>query len=359
MKDVNLSLISKLGWKLLTNHDSIWVPFFKDKYIKYGNLLSCPLSHGSWIWNGIKASVPLLTRGTCFVPHYNSSLPIWSSPWIPILDNFLPLPRLPNLPSSYPLHISDLIYYPSLTWRLNLLNFLFHSSTVTEILKVPIRLNNDTCLWTPSSNGTFSTKSVHHLLSSTSYHSPPPLPPSSWKSLWKLNINHRLKLFLWKMIWNIIPSKHRISHSLPSSHLDTTCSLCAGPIDSIFHLFFNCPIARVVWRQSFWPLDITALHIEDMTVWLSIILNPTRIGIPAEDTHLFQIFAVVACDHIWFSKNNAYHENLVPNALTISAHINSLVLEHSLAWKTSLSRSPEVWKRLCSHFIKINYETAI
>jgi hypothetical protein len=161
------------------------------------------------------------------------------------------------------------------------------------------------------------------------------------------------------MIWNIIPSKHRISHSLPSSHLDTTCSLCAGPIDSIFHLFFNCPIARVVWRQSFWPLDITALHIEDMTVWLSIILNPTRIGIPAEDTHLFQIFAVVACDHIWFSKNNAYHENLVPNALTISAHINSLVLEHSLAWKTSLSRSPEVWKRLCSHFIKINYETAI
>jgi hypothetical protein len=265
MKDVDLSLISKLGWKLLTNHDSIWVPLFTNKYIKYANLFSCPLSPGSWIWHGIKSTIPLLTRGTCFVPHYNSSLPIWSSPWIPTMDNFLPIPRLPQLPPSYPLHIADLISYPSLTWRLNLLNFLFHSSTVAEILKIPIRLNNDTCLWTPSSNGTFLTKSAHHLLSSTSHHFPSPLPPSSWKSLWKLNINHRLKLFLWKMIWNIIPTKYRISHSLPSSQMDTSCSLCVGPIDSIFHLFFSCPIARVVWHQSFWPIDILALHIANMT----------------------------------------------------------------------------------------------
>lgn len=68
---------------------------------------------------------------------------------------------------------------------------------------------------------------------------------------------------------------------------------------------------------------------------------------------------MVAWDHIWFSRNKAYHEDLVPNALTISAHINSLVLEHSSAWKTSMSQSPEVWKRPCSPFIKINYDTTI
>jgi hypothetical protein len=58
MKDINLSLIAKLGWKLLTNHDSLWVSFFKAKYIKYENLLSCPLGFGSFLWNGIKAIVP-------------------------------------------------------------------------------------------------------------------------------------------------------------------------------------------------------------------------------------------------------------------------------------------------------------
>jgi len=28
MKDVNLSMISKLGWKLLSNHNSLWVSLF-------------------------------------------------------------------------------------------------------------------------------------------------------------------------------------------------------------------------------------------------------------------------------------------------------------------------------------------
>jgi hypothetical protein len=88
-----------------------------------------------------------------------------------------------------------------------------------------------------------------------------------------------------------------------------SCSLCSGPIDSILHLFFSCPIARVVWRQSFWHLDILAFNIADMTDWFSIILNPARIGIPLEDFHKFQIFAMVACDHIWFSRNKAHHED--------------------------------------------------
>jgi hypothetical protein len=109
----------------------------------------------------------------------------------------------------------------------------------------------------------------------------------------------------------------------------------------------------------FLAIDILALHIVDMTNWFSIILNPTRIDIPLEDSHKFQIFAVVACDHIWFLRNRAHHEDLVPNALAIFAHINKLVLEHSLARKTSLPRSTEVWRKPSSSYIKINYDTAI
>jgi hypothetical protein len=36
-----------------------------------------------------------------------------------------------------------------------------------------------------------------------------------------------------------------------------------------------------------------------MIEWLDIILHLGKIGIPASDSHLFQIFAAVACDHIW------------------------------------------------------------
>jgi hypothetical protein len=83
---------------------------YSKKYIKYGILLSSPLTSGSWIWNGSKATIPFLSIGACFIPHNISSLPVWSSSWIHTLLNFLPMPRLSSFSSSYPLAIADLIH---------------------------------------------------------------------------------------------------------------------------------------------------------------------------------------------------------------------------------------------------------
>jgi hypothetical protein len=109
MKDINLSLIAKLGWKLLTNHDSMWVSFFKAKYVKYENLLSCPLGSGSFIWIGIKAIVPFLASGACYMPHLLRQLSVWTSHWIPTVLNFTPEARHSSLPALYPLSIANLI----------------------------------------------------------------------------------------------------------------------------------------------------------------------------------------------------------------------------------------------------------
>jgi hypothetical protein len=61
-----------------------------------------------------------------------------------------------------------------------------------------------------------------------------------------------------------------------------------------------------------------------MVDWLQVILHPQVIGIPATESHFFQIFGAVACDKIWYAWNKAHHENLVPNALSISAKINCI-----------------------------------
>lgn len=74
---------------------------------------------------------------------------------------------------------------------------------------------------------------------------------------------------------------------------------------------------------------------------------------------MFQIFAAVACDQLWFSRNKAHHDKIIPNAITISATINRLVLEHHSAWSSSMIRSPEIWQEPFPHFYKVNYDTAI
>jgi hypothetical protein len=66
------------------------------------------------------------------------------------------------------------------------------------------------------------------------------------------------------MFWNIIPTKFYISRAIHYPTLDTSCFLCSFSSDSLSYIFFNCLIARVVWGQSFWPLDTTALHMTNM-----------------------------------------------------------------------------------------------
>jgi hypothetical protein len=54
MEEVNLAFISKLGWKLLTQSDSLWVGQLQGKYISSGSFLSpAPYSASSWLWKGI------------------------------------------------------------------------------------------------------------------------------------------------------------------------------------------------------------------------------------------------------------------------------------------------------------------
>jgi hypothetical protein len=81
-----------------------------------------------------------------------------------------------------------------------------------------------------------------------------------------------------------------------------------------------------------------------MVLWLYIILHPEKVGIPLSDTHLFQLFATVACDQIWMARNKALHKDIVSNAMVISSTINQIVKFHHSAWSNKLIPKPVVWK---------------
>jgi hypothetical protein len=100
-------------------------------------------------------------------------------------------------------------------------------------------------------------------------------------------------------------------------------------------------------------MDIPALNVANMTDWIQIILNPSSIGIPSSNTHLFQIFAAVACDNIWFARNKAHLENMVPNAFVILATINRTILEHHSAWASQRLKPPAIWQKPCSLLLRL------
>lgn len=206
----------------------------------------------------------MLVSNACIQISKFTSLPIWTSSWIPTLPSFGPAPRYPShhvLPS---LLISDLFHPDSLQWRSPLINSLFEEESAKAILELKISANHRASyIWTPSTSGRFTTNSaylaiIHNSLPDLSCHQ-----SSVWKELWKLKLNDRLKLSLWKIAWNILPTDDRLKFFQPVYCLKL-CLLCQAAEDSLHHLFFKCDIARVVWRNSPWPLDSTVFNFPSM-----------------------------------------------------------------------------------------------
>jgi hypothetical protein len=88
MHEFNLSLITKLGWKMITKTDCLWVKQLQNKYIKYGDFLSSPISSSaSWLWKGIQKIKPFISTGAYLRVSRNSMAPIWSSNWVPSIPS--------------------------------------------------------------------------------------------------------------------------------------------------------------------------------------------------------------------------------------------------------------------------------
>ncbi|XP_059434035.1 uncharacterized protein LOC132167148 [Corylus avellana] len=282
------------------------------------------------------------------------------TPWIPTIPLFKPSPRSPNNCHQPSLLISDLFHHETLKWNTVMLQALFEKDSVREISKIHVSKDpNIKYIWTPSCSGRCSTSSAYLSAISSRYSTNAILASSNfWKSIWKLNLNDRLRLFLWKIAWNILPTKERLNSIFPSNL--EACPLCKVLEDSLQHLFFNCSFARIIWRSSSWPLDSTALNFSNMRDWINLILYPgAMLGIPIEDHHRFQIFASVACDILWSSRNKAYHDGTTFDDLQVSRNVNKLTLEHFEAWHKSSISLVEKWIPPPPGWFKINYDTAI
>jgi hypothetical protein len=152
-----------------------------------------------------------------FAGAVSSHLPIWCTPWIPTIPDFRPSPKFPNNRNQASFLISDFINPVTSSWNLPMLNAIFDASSVQEILKVRISQESKPhYIWTPACSGKYSTGSAYlQILKAENSASLSFAPAGIWKSIWKLNLNDRLRLFLWKIAWNILPTQARLAYILP------------------------------------------------------------------------------------------------------------------------------------------------
>ncbi|XP_062152043.1 uncharacterized protein LOC133860458 [Alnus glutinosa] len=122
-------------------------------------------------------------------------------------------------------------------WNKRLLSDLFDPVSAMAVCRLPISdASQKGYLWIPSTSGRFSTSSAYLSILTNDFTGSHLSPLSSfWRDIWKLQLTDRLRIFIWKIAWNIFPTTLRLQSVIPTYRPDASCPLCQGGPDSIRH----------------------------------------------------------------------------------------------------------------------------
>lgn len=128
-----------------------------------------------------------------------------------------------------------------------------------------------------------------------------------WKALWTSNLGSRVKLFIWKLLPDILPCTFGLQRR--GMELDTTCRVYSISEDMGFHILLWCKVAvdvrSVVWSQ-FLSYVLTILNINYWDAMLDFVIRNDKL----------MLFGYTVWS-IWKNGNLAYFEgsSYMPSAI--------------------------------------------
>ncbi|KAL0463196.1 UNVERIFIED_CONTAM: hypothetical protein Slati_0207200 [Sesamum latifolium] len=125
-------------------------------------------------------------------------------------------------------------------------------------------------IWYYSCNGLFSIWSAYHLACSVG-----DKPCSSsirrrqhswWRKLWQARLPNKVKVFIWRVCHNALPSGLNLFKHIHGCSTDFP--LCQYDSDDLLHVLGSCPFARQVWGLA--PLSVIVPSVDECDVWLRL-----------------------------------------------------------------------------------------
>ena len=159
---IQLGYVGKTSWRIMTNPNSLCSQVLKAKYFPDSNILNCTARLGiSYTWRSILQGVQLLKGGVAWRVGNDTSLNIWSDPWIP-----LGVTRRPTTPRVHSLltKVADLMNPITSLWNEQLVKDTFGDRDAEIILTMATYENSeDWPAWHFNLKGVFIVKSAYKL----------------------------------------------------------------------------------------------------------------------------------------------------------------------------------------------------
>lgn len=123
----------------------------------------------------------------------------------------------------------------------------------------------------------------------------------NWKKLWNLKAPGRLKMFLWRLCSNILPTKENSSKHFIIS--ESSCNLYKNASKSARHLFLFCPVAKALWFAVYWGLKSEVVSASSTKDIISLVLNLPDALCQTWGHWKLSLTMALILDEIWHRKN--------------------------------------------------------
>lgn len=165
-QDVNLALLSKLGWFIAKGEIRLLVDVMRMKYLNGRSFFLGEWRKGdSLVWKAIMNTREIIRRWACYKMGNRWSIELQNDPWVPGLKRLES--RVPEGLFEYGGgRVENLINWDTYSWNLPIIESIFNREEVAAILKLklPEFYCDDRLCWIASKDGKFSVKSCFAII---------------------------------------------------------------------------------------------------------------------------------------------------------------------------------------------------
>lgn len=167
LKDFNMALLAKIGWRILRHPDAMWVQVLKGLYFPNCDFLSATKgSRASWAWSSILEGRKLLQSHVMWQVLNGESISTWKDRWIPgILSGKLGASHLVAHENDPYQRVADLIDWSTTSWNLDPIAHHLSHEEIVAIESIPLSSTwePDKLIWPFERHGAYTVRSGYHL----------------------------------------------------------------------------------------------------------------------------------------------------------------------------------------------------
>ncbi|KAF4388542.1 hypothetical protein F8388_012519 [Cannabis sativa] len=146
-----------------------------------------------------------------------------------------------------------------------------------------------------------------------------------WKRIWKSTLHPRLKLLWWQLERDAFQTRGKLAGFMEITN--DSCPVCGEEKETIFHLLWQCTIAKAIWFNSPLGIRVDRVSVWDWKQWQEWFLDDCNRppNISFED---ILIVALCVVEAVWRERNSIVHGQTRSQISQLISRVNCKIQEH-------------------------------